>query len=225
MPHEYRQYYRRKLPHRHSPNTILFVTFRLFGSIPKPVLREWKSKRDFLLSKQSKGGNSSELSEFHREWFVRFESLLDRAETGPTWLKDERVARLVYDSILYRTGAEYDLSAFTVMSNHAHVVFKPFVDERSLTEIRADGRLRFDSDHPTMDVIMKSLKGYTARRANQILNRSGQFWDSESYDHEVRNEAEFRRIIEYVQNNPVKAGIVKEWREYPWTWVKDSLRD
>jgi len=106
------------------------------------------------------------------------------------------------------------------MSNHAHVVFKPFVDPRSLSETQTDGGLRFESEQPTMDVIMKSLKGYTARRANQLLNRTGQFWDTESYDHEIRDEGEFSRIVKYVRNNPVKAGIVKDWRDYPWTWVK-----
>jgi hypothetical protein len=46
--------------------------------------------------------HANRLREFHREWFVRFEDILHKAETGPTWLKDEEVARVVADALHYR---------------------------------------------------------------------------------------------------------------------------
>jgi hypothetical protein len=57
---------------------------------------------------------------------------------------------------------------------------------------------------------MHSLKRFTARRCNEILGRRGSFWQDESYDHCVRGEDELSRIIEYVELNPVKAGLVTE---------------
>lgn len=69
---------------------------------------------------------------------------------------------------------------------------------------------------------MQSLKGYTAHEANRTLNRKGQFWEAESYDHIVRDEAEFARIINYVVNNPVKAGLVNDWREWKWSWRRTT---
>lgn len=69
---------------------------------------------------------------------------------------------------------------------------------------------------------MQSLKGYTAHEANKILNRTGQFWEEESYDHEVRNDEELDRIVKYVLNNPVKAGLVKDWREWQWSWLREE---
>jgi hypothetical protein len=69
---------------------------------------------------------------------------------------------------------------------------------------------------------MHSIKGFTAGRANRLLGRFGAFWLHESYDHCVRNEAELRRIIAYVANNPVKAGLVTEWQAWPWTYVRDA---
>jgi REP element-mobilizing transposase RayT len=71
---------------------------------------------------------------------------------------------------------------------------------------------------------MQSLKGYTAREANKVLGRRGQFWDPESYDHEVRNGGEFRRIREYILNNPVKAGLVQDWRDWRWSWVEGQTK-
>ena len=57
---------------------------------------------------------------------------------------------------------------------------------------------------------MQSLTGYTAWKANRLLGRSGAFWHHESYDHAVRNVSEWQRIITYVLNNPVKAGLVDD---------------
>lgn len=65
---------------------------------------------------------------------------------------------------------------------------------------------------------MHTLKGYTAGQANRLLGRTGAFRLHESYDHCVRSEAELGRIIAYVVNNPVKAGLVSEWQAWPWTY-------
>ena len=86
------------------------------------------------------------------------------------------------------------------MSNHVHVVLKPLLPLSS---------------------IMKTLKGYTAFKANQILERRGAFWESESFDHVVRNAEEFERIVRYVLNNPVKARLVNEWQQWRWSYRKD----
>ena len=68
---------------------------------------------------------------------------------------------------------------------------------------------------------MMSLKRYTARQCNDILGREGQFWQHESYDHVIRNQAEWERIIKYVLDNPVKAGLVEKWDDWPWTYLRE----
>jgi len=83
------------------------------------------------------------------------------------------------------------------MANHVHLLIRPVIAPHRL---------------------LKSLKGATAREANRLLGRTGQpFWQKESYDHWVRNEIELGRIRRYIENNPVKAGIVRDAREYPWS--------
>ena len=58
---------------------------------------------------------------------------------------------------------------------------------------------------------MHSLKRFTAKEANRILFRTGQpFWQDESYDSAVRDDAEFRRIANYIEMNPVRAGLVEK---------------
>lgn len=235
MTYEFKQFSRRKLPHIHPPGAILFVTFRLAGSVPKPVLQEWKSEKEWLehellrIAREAKETDSIEarkhearLIAFQRRWFSRFEEILHRADHGPHWLKDERIAKLVADSIQHRDGKVYRLDAYVIMSNHVHAVFKPFLDERSL-RVRGDAeKLSFESKDPPLSAIMHSLKSYTANEANKILKRSGTFWEAESYDHVIRDEQEYHRVLAYVLNNPVKAGLVRDWREWPWSWKRQT---
>jgi len=43
------------------------------------------------------------------------------------------------------------------------------------------------------------------------------FWQDESYDHLVRHEREFGKIRNYIGENPVRAGLVKQAHEYRWS--------
>lgn len=71
--------------------------------------------------------------------------------------------------------------------------------------------------------ILQDLKKFTAGKCNKILNRSGVFWQHESYDHVVRDEKELRRIVEYVLNNPVKAGLCEKWEDWKWSYCNFDL--
>jgi REP element-mobilizing transposase RayT len=73
---------------------------------------------------------------------------------------------------------------------------------------------------PTLPLpkVTKSLKGITSKRANTMLAMTGSsFWQEESYDHLVRNEREFEKIRRYIEENPVRAGLVREAHEYRWS--------
>jgi putative transposase len=158
---------------------------------------------------------------YKREWFVKFEDILHKARVGPEWLKDKRVARIVVDSLHFLDNRSYTLNAYCVMSNHVHAVFRPLVTEAELRGIfDGQGNYYFESKHPSLARIMKSLKGYTAREANKVLGRQGQFWETESYDHYVRDTNEYERIIAYVINNPVKAGLVEVWQDWEWSYCR-----
>ena len=71
--------------------------------------------------------------------------------------------------------------------------------------------------------IMHSIKSYTAHEANRILNRKGQFWAKEYFDRYIRDEDHFRRVVRYIENNPVKAGLV--WSAADWPWSSAHFRN
>lgn len=123
--------------------------------------------------------------------------LLDYAASGPQYLRQPEIARLVVEAIGFRDPRHYDLHSFVVMPNHVHILVTP----------RA----------PVCQV-MQSLKRFTAREANKILGLTGQpFWQDESYDRVVRDEREFARITRYIERNPVTAGLVAEPEQFPWS--------
>jgi REP element-mobilizing transposase RayT len=123
---------------------------------------------------------------------------LDRTRQGPLFLQQPAIAQIVVDSIQKGESlGHYQLHAFVVMPNHVHLLLAP---------------------HVTPSRLLKPLKGCTAREANRILGRTGEpFWQRESYDHWVRGGAEFERIRRYIENNPVKAGLVAQASDYPWS--------
>ena len=235
---DYKEFTKRHRPHIHPPDSKLFVTYRLAGSIPKAVVRAYKAKKDWLenqfgvISKATLENGSPEMQrwlkqveDFNRAWFVKFEDTMHKSNSGPMWMKNEKVADSVASSLQKLNGDAYRLDAYSVMSNHVHAVFKPYLSEKDLFEcFDESGRPIFVSKHPALSRIMQSLKGSSSRECNQILSRTGQFWEHESFDHVVR-EGKFYATIRYVLNNPVKAGLVKHWREWRWNYCRSGLAD
>lgn len=210
---EYQLFYRRHLPHYQPSGATLFVTFRLAGSIPAETMRQLLAEAEGIEAILAAIADPQERAQRayleQRRLFGKWDTALDAAHTGSFWLHDPRIASLVAESIHYRAGRIYELDTFCVMPNHVHLVYTPLIKE--------------DGSYQAMSTIMHSLKLYTSRRVNLLLEREGDFWQHENYDHVIRDEAERQRIILYVINNPVKAGLVHHWQEWPWTYCKYPL--
>lgn len=136
-PFNYQRGYRRNLPHLQPPGATFFVTFRLAGSLPQNLVRLWNHEREWLahLARTNVTYYDQVKRDFEKAWFRKFERLLDGATIGPVWLKDESVASKLAESLHYRDGKVYRLDAFTIMSNHVHMIVKP------LSLVQYEGRL------------------------------------------------------------------------------------
>jgi REP element-mobilizing transposase RayT len=202
-------FYMRRLPHYQPPGETYFITFRLAGSLPNHGILQMKEWRRRVRENVGAASNESErrifLAELHSKYFDGFDNVLDRALDGPTWLRHPEIAAVVAEAIHYRDTKTYDLDAFCIMPNHVHMVVGV---ERSDTSLYK---------------ILQSLKAFTARKCNELLGREGDFWQHESYDHIIRDEAELDRTVRYVLNNPVEAGLCGEWQNWPWTYVKRDI--
>ena len=205
--------YHRHLPHIQPPGATLFVTFRLAGSLPTHIQVELsreanRVKRDLArLSDKQEPGRTAYLA--HKRLFGLWDNCLDTMTEGDHWLKIPEVAQIVVDSLHYFDSERYLLDCFCLLSNHVHVVFQPLEKE--------------SGQYYALSSIMHSIKRYTAVSANKVLDREGQFWQHESYDHVVRDEAELQRIRQYVLNNPVKAGLIDSQEAWPWSYCRRSI--
>lgn len=209
-------FYRRHLPHWQPENAEYFITFRLAGSLPKKEIAEIKHEREqYQRSSNRLSDVKKDRRNIHRKVFKKYEHLLDDPNSGPTYLSQPKIANIVKEAIHYRDQKEYDLFAYCIMSNHVHLVFKHLG--------KSDNDSSKNYEYP-ISKIMKSLKWYTARESNKVLNRTGHsFWFQESYDHVIRDEEERERIIRYTLQNPVKAGLVTNWQDWPNSWCKKSF--
>ncbi len=197
--------YRRNLPHFTPPDAALFITFRLHDSLPKSVLdRLQAEQRQITNSAKSQTSTPEKIAILRKKHFAKFDRMLDSSKESEL-LSNPLAAKIVAD-ILHALDREghIELWCFTIMSNHVHVLLSLNNPEKSLRQV------------------MQLLKGRSAFECNKVLGRSGIFWQHESYDHVVR-EGEFDRIIEYILMNPVKAGLVTEWRDYAWTYLHPNL--
>ena len=215
-----RIYYRRNLPHIQPSGATFFVTFRLAGSLPKEVvlrLKEEQSKNERRLFKvKDETERKKKIDDQRKLYFGKFDEILDNATSGPCWLNEERIVKVVADAIHLHDKKEYDLLAYCIMPNHVHLVFT--VRHDFITSVRAEARATSTTSRYSMTDILRLIKGATARDANKILNRTGAFLQHESYDRVVRDEKELNRIIGYTINNPVKARLVKNAEDWKWSY-------
>ena len=72
----------------------------------------------------------------------------------------------------------------------------------------------------TLGEIVGSWKRFTAREANRHLGRKGAFRQTEYWDRFIRNEAHFHAAQDYIDQNPIKAGLASDAR----SWVYGSAR-
>jgi putative transposase len=171
--------YRRRLPHFQPEHAYLFLTWRLWGSLPRRA--------------------ESMVYPTPGHAFVAQDRALDRCVSGPQWLKNPEIAELVAQAIVRGQYQRqfYELYAWVVMPNHVHLLILPKV---------------------AVAVLMRWLKGSTARRANQVLGRTGlPFWQDESYDHYLRRASQVDRTIAYIEENPVSAGLVCSPELWRWS--------
>ncbi|MDZ7624627.1 MAG: transposase [Ignavibacteriaceae bacterium] len=224
----FKTYYKRNLPHYQPPGYTYFVTYRLSGSLPVEVIKKLKGERKKQLKEIAGISNKSLQQEKYKKmqsiYFGKFDKLLDASDYGPTWLKEKEIAQIVKDAIHFYDNKKYDLICYTIMSNHVHQVFTPIVDRISDStdqQTKAETSRNRVSGY-IVTKILQDLKRFTARECNKTLGLSGSFWQHESYDHVVRDYNELQRIVKYVLNNPVKAGLCEKWEDWKWSYCNIS---
>jgi len=192
---------RHGLPHLKQEGSAYFVTFRLAGTLPAELIYRLKHERELLIH-QARAAQRPltwhEQEQLYLWYSARVDVCLD-AGHGECLLKRPQVADLVASALRHFDGQRYELQAWVIMPNHVHVVVWP-KPTRSLT------------------AILHSWKSFTSSQANKFLRRVGQpFWQVESYDHLIRDDADLIRCCEYTVMNPVRARLCARPEDWKWS--------
>lgn len=179
------------LPHCDSSGLFQSVTFRLSDSLPRETL----DRLDAELA---------QLPSAHRDRArrARIEAWLD-AGSGCCALRHPAFARYVQDAFLHFHGQRYQLHAWCVMPNHVHVLIQPMSD---------------------LSLIVQGWKSFTARWMFKHAEALGvalppgkALWMREYWDRYVRDERHYLQVVEYIHQNPVKAGLCASAEAWPWS--------
>ncbi len=184
------------IPHFDQPHLIQHITIRLNDVVPEETIDRWKKELNWAEKMPAGDLRRAAL----RKRIERYED----AGYGACWLRDDRIASIVEQAILHFDGIRYRILAWCIMPNHVHVIVEVW-EAFSLAQIA------------------HSWKSYTAHEANKLLNRSGTFWFREYHDRFIRNDQHLADAVEYVESNPVKAGLAGTKAE--WKWSSARYRD
>jgi REP element-mobilizing transposase RayT len=185
-----------RLPHWEVEDGRYFVTIHLAGSIPAAG-RSRLRKIAAELRQAPKDGQRERLR-LQRKIFREMERWLDRCRWNPH-LRQPEVAQMVVAAIEHRAErGDWRVFEYVVMPTHLHL----------FCEAGSSG----------LKPVLEDFKRWTGHQAAKLLNRNGRsFWQAEWFDHWSRSDAEDEKIIAYIRNNPVRAGLVSDPSDWPYS--------
>ena len=108
---------------------------------------------------------------------------------------DPNCASVVVEAVQFVRRERAYVLAYVVMPEHLHTLLVP-------------------RDGTSISQVMQSIKGYTARLVNKIMDRRGPLWQRSFYDRMIRDERQLLEAVNYVHANPVVAGLVENPEAY-----------
>ena len=172
------------------------MTFRLADSLPKTVEENLRFERKDIIQTASRLGRPltrHEESRIRALYSEKVEKYLGQG-LGKSWMHEDRIARIVAEALAFFNGDRYRLRAWCVMPNHVHAVLEPL------------------SGHDLPEILL-AWNSFRGKEINRVLCARGRIWETEYYDHLIRDERDLRAQIEYVLANPRKSGLEN------WKWV------
>ncbi|WDE95302.1 transposase [Lentisphaera profundi] len=210
------------LPHYDQANKYQMITYRLADSLPKDVLAGFAGGSP--ANKLSPIPDSSSIDEIKKRKLV--EKYLDQGY-GACYLEIPEVAQLVVENWFHFDGERYDLIAYVIMPNHVHLLIKTYANY-------------------TLKDVIHSWKSFTAHKIIKFLDRNAgeppaspgnekvetsigkslelpkKIWMEDYWDRFIRDERHFCSVISYIVQNPVKANLVKDSKEWLWTYINHN---
>jgi REP element-mobilizing transposase RayT len=173
-----------RLPHWQQKGAVCFVTFRFADAVPQHLREQWESDREAWLRFHPPPWDAEIEREYHEHFSGAMERCLD-AGHGSCVLRRNDCAAVVAEALRHFDGDRVSQIAWVVMPNQVHAVFVL-------------------NPAWSLEKIILSWKGFTARKINPLLRRTGSFWQRDYFDRLVRNAKHLANCVRYIRRNPQK---------------------
>lgn len=125
--------------------------------------------------------------------------ILNRGNNRQTVFLDERDHRQFIQAMRNaKARIPIAIYSFTTMSNHFHAVVRP-------------------GDIDTLSRFVHAWMSNHASKHNHRYNLPGHIWQGRFKAFPVEGDDHFLTVVKYVLQNPVRAGIVANAGDYPWS--------
>jgi REP element-mobilizing transposase RayT len=144
-----------------------------------------------------------------RRYIKAYNDLLDLDKHPSINLSKPVNAQAIAGSLMFWESKKLINGAYCIMNNHLHWVFTTLEKDNQ-------GNAVYVQD------ILKSVKQFTSNSINKLENRGGTLWQEENWDTTIRDQEHMYHAINYTLNNPVKAGLVSDWRLWPASYCAEE---
>ena len=176
---------------------VSLLTFRLHGTIPAATGRELAAS----LRQAREAGTDHRRAQ--KQFFSRFDAVLDRAPIGPGHFESEEIAEIVAGETMMLEETGFRVHGFAILPNHAHFVL----------ELPDDSRLSFAQ---AIDLLHLRTGTACRRLVRPRLPPEAEFWQIGWHEYSVQDAAELTRLLAYVRGNARAAGLPARFQEWPY---------
>ncbi|GAB3583148.1 transposase [Hymenobacter daeguensis] len=176
---------------------ISLLTFRLHGTIPAATGRELTAA--LRLAQEAGIGHRRAQKQF----FARFDAVLDRAPIGPRYFENEKMAEVLAGEIMMLEETGFTVHGFAILPNHAHLVLE-LPDTSPLSFAKA------------IDLLHLRTSTYCRRLVRPRLPPEAEFWQIGWHEYGVQDAAELARLLAYVRGNARAAGLPARFQDWPY---------
>lgn len=213
-----KEHYRGNLPHYQQPGQWYSVTCSLFGAMPKGAMDKYASRLEIakvnLKIAKTNQDKDDEITLLKKQYFIAlnnyrlaYDKALHNTKSPKVSLMAENNRPVMEEALGFWEGKRLTSHAWCIMSNHFHWVLSVFKQDENGKPVH-------------LEDILHSVKLFSARHINENEATEGQFWMHESFDTTIRNNIHFNNVVNYVINNPVSAGLVMDWQDWPGTFLE-----